>query len=148
MSIDIFTIGFTQTTAESFFDAVNKEDINTLIDVRLNNSSQLSGFAKKKDLQFFLKELCGVEYVHAPDLAPTKDILDRYKKQKGSWSDYEDSFMELMYKRNIEKQFKPHFFDNGCMLCSEKLPHHCHRSLVAKYLQDNWDIQINVKHLT
>ena len=147
MTIDLFTIGFTQTSASKFFDSLNKEEILTLIDVRLNNVSQLSGFAKKNDLKYFLKELCGIEYLHSPVLAPTKEILDTYKKHKGSWPEYEERFMELMYKRNVEKTFTPEYFNKGCLLCSEKMPHHCHRSLVVKYLESNWCIPIKVKHL-
>lgn len=147
MSVDIYTIGFTKTSAFEFFDSLRKEPIKKLIDVRLNNSSQLSGFAKRDDLQFFLRELCDVEYIHSPDLAPTKEMLDHYKKHGGSWKQYETRFLELMYKRNIEKYFEPAFFDHGCLLCSEKLPHNCHRSLVVKYLQENWGIDIKVKHI-
>ena len=78
--MDIYTIGFTQKNAEKFFKFLRVSGVKTLVDVRLNNISQLAGFAKKDDLKFFLRELCGAEYVHSPELAPTKDILNAYKK--------------------------------------------------------------------
>ena len=113
------------------------------VDVRLNNASQLAGFAKKEDLAFFLGELCGMEYVHLPALAPTKDILDDYKKRKGDWKTYEDRFLALMRKRRIEETVPREIVADGCLLCSEDKPHHCHRRLVAEYLKRHWgDLEI------
>ncbi len=145
--MDIYTIGFTQKNAEKFFNFLRVYGIKTLIDVRLNNVSQLAGFAKKDDLKFFLKELCGANYFHAPDLAPTKDILNAYKKGSMSWEIYEDKFLNLMAKRNIEKTIKPELLDYGCLLCSEHEPHFCHRRLVVEYLNDHSNLDLKVKHL-
>lgn len=88
-TIDLFTIGFTKTTAKDFFTRLKKSGATKIIDVRLNNVSQLAGFAKQDDLRYFAKEICDVDYVHNVDLAPTKAMLDDYKKHKGSWDDYE-----------------------------------------------------------
>ncbi len=88
-----------------------------------------------------------VDYVHLPELAPTKDILDAYKKNKGDWNVYEPAFVELMEKREIEKRIDPEIIAGGCLLCSEDKPHHCHRRLVAEYLQEKWG-DVNIKHLT
>ena len=138
----IYSIGFTKTTAENFFKRLSRSGAKKLIDVRLNNVSQLAGFAKKDDLAYFVKELCGMEYKHVPKLAPTKDILDNYKKKKGDWSEYEDKFLRLMQERQIEELDKS-IFDGGCLLCSEDKPHHCHRRLVAEYLKEHWcDVEI------
>lgn len=142
-----FTIGFTQKKAERFFQFLRLAQVQTLIDVRLNNVSQLAGYAKRDDLKFFLKELCDADYIHLPELAPTKDILDAYKKNGMPWSEYEDRFLNLMSQRNIEKQFKPDIFDHGCLLCSEHEPHHCHRRLVVEYLNDQWETDLEIKHL-
>ena len=120
--------------------------MKTLVDVRLNNVSQLAGFAKKNDLMYFLKELCNVDYVHLPDLAPTKEMLDPYKKGNVSWEVYESSFMDLMAKRNIERIEKSVIADS-CLLCSEHKHHHCHRRLVIEYLNSHWDTDFEVKHL-
>jgi uncharacterized protein (DUF488 family) len=117
-----------------------------LVDVRLNNVSQLAGFAKKKDLAFFVKELCGMEYSHLPELAPTQDILDEFKKNKGDWAVYERKFLELMRSRQIEKTVSSNLIEEGCLLCSEDKPHHCHRRLVAEYLKDHWG-DVDIKHL-
>ncbi|HHN8406097.1 TPA: DUF488 family protein [Morganella morganii] len=143
----VFSIGFTEKTAEDFFSLImSQPDIKTLVDVRLNNVSQLSGFAKKNDLKYFLKVLCGVEYVHIPDLAPTKEMLNPYKKGNISWSDYEDMFMNLLIKRNIERIDKS-LIENSCLLCSEHKPHYCHRRLVIEYLNSHWDTNFEVNHL-
>ncbi|MPW64496.1 DUF488 family protein [Moraxella catarrhalis] len=145
--MNIYSIGFTQKSAEKFFKLISENNIQTLIDVRLNNTSQLSGFAKKDDLKYFLKELCNCEYIHIPDLAPTKEILKPYQDKKITWQSYEEKFLDLMAKRNIEKYLKESFFHQGCLLCSEHLPHQCHRRLVLEYLkQYNNSIQAN--HLT
>lgn len=138
----LFTIGFTQKSAEDFFSRLKKAGVKKLVDVRLNNISQLAGFAKKDDLAFFTKQLCGAEYCHMLELAPTQPMLDDYKKKKGSWENYAKQFTELMAARRIEAIDKKSL-DGGCLLCSEDKPHHCHRRLVGEYLKDKWhDIEI------
>ncbi|WP_406663007.1 DUF488 family protein [Gallaecimonas sp. GXIMD1310] len=146
-TIDIYTIGFTKKSAEKFFTFLRHSNVKTLIDVRLNNVSQLAGFAKRDDLKFFLNELCGAEYVHSPELAPTKDILNAYKKGDMSWEVYEDKFLNLMGQRNIERSIKPTLLDQGCLLCSEHEPHLCHRRLVVEYLNQHSNLDLKVKHL-
>ncbi|CUA88706.1 MULTISPECIES: DUF488 family protein [Gammaproteobacteria] len=145
--MDIYTIGFTQKNAEKFFKFLRVSGVKTLVDVRLNNVSQLAGFAKKDDLKFFLRELCGAEYVHSPELAPTKDILNAYKKGEMPWNVYEDKFLNLMAQRNIEKSIKSELLDHGCLLCSEHEPHFCHRRLVVEYLNEHSNLNLKVKHL-
>ncbi len=103
----MFTIGFTQKSAQKFFEILQQAGVKRVIDTRLNNVSQLAGFAKKKDLEYFLKTIDDIDYVHMLDLAPTKDILDDYKKRKGDWSIYEQKFLELMADRQIEKKISP-----------------------------------------
>lgn len=142
----LFTIGFTKKTAETFFKKLKSSGAKRVVDVRLNNVSQLAGFAKRNDLQFFLRELCHMDYVHIPELAPTKDILDEYKKNKGDWSVYERKFVDLMRKREIEKKIDPGVIADGCLLCSEDKPHHCHRRLVAEYLREHWG-DVDIQHL-
>ncbi|AVZ79478.1 hypothetical protein C3497_08530 [Zoogloeaceae bacteirum Par-f-2] len=125
----LFTIGFTKKSAEAFFTKLKLSGAKRVVDVRLNNVSQLAGFAKRNDLEFFLREICHMDYVHVPELAPTQDILDEYKKNKGDWAVYEQKFLELMRKREIEKRVDPAVIADGCLLCSEDKPHHCHRRL-------------------
>jgi uncharacterized protein (DUF488 family) len=138
VTVQIYTIGFAETSAEDFFSLLRTSGAKRVIDVRLNNTSQLAGFSKKDDLRFFLREVCGMEYVHLPELAPTQEILDAFKKHKGSWTVYEQEFNSLMAKRSIEKSIAKDMLNLGCMLCSEKKPHHCHRRLVAEYLDRHW----------
>ncbi len=145
-TINLSTIGFTQKTAQEFFKLLKEAKVKRVIDTRLNNVSQLAGFAKKKDLQYFLKEIANIDYIHLVDLAPTKDILDDYKKKKGEWSVYEKKFRDLITKREIEKKLDPKIIVDSCLLCSEAKPHHCHRRLVAEYLSNHWG-NINIVHL-
>jgi len=142
----IFTIGFTKKSAETFFTRLKSAGVKRLVDVRLNNVSQLSGFAKKDDLRFFTKSICNIDYVHALDLAPTADILDPYKKQKGDWSVYERQFLDLMSKRRIEETTPQEMLDGGCLLCSEEKPEYCHRRLVAEYLKEKWG-DVDIEHI-
>lgn len=142
----VYTIGFTKTTAESFFTRLQKAGVKTLLDVRLNNVSQLAGFAKKNDLRYFLKAICGIDYAHQPDLAPTQDLLDAYKKEGGNWADYEKRFLDLMASRRIEDTVPRNLVNEACLLCSEDKPAHCHRRLVAEYLRDKWG-DLEIRHL-
>jgi uncharacterized protein (DUF488 family) len=142
--VEIYTIGFTQTTAEHFFTRLGDAAIQRLLDVRLNNSSQLAGFAKARDLPYFLDELLGARYEHAPLLAPTQELLDEYKKHKGDWTIYEQQFLALMAERRIADALSPADFQaRTALLCSEATAEHCHRRLVAEHLAERWaDVQI------
>jgi uncharacterized protein (DUF488 family) len=142
----IFTIGFTKSSAASFFTRLKEAGVKKVIDVRLHNDSQLAGFAKKDDLRYFLDALCGMEYVHLPELAPTQELFTAYKKQKGEWSDFEKQFIALMKSRRIEASLPRETFDGACLLCSEDTPEHCHRRLVAEYLKDKWG-DVDIIHL-
>ena len=142
----VFTIGFTKKSARRFFELLRSSDIKRVVDVRLNNISQLAGFAKKDDLAYFLKEICGTEYVHLPELAPTQDMLDDYKKKHGSWETYEARFLDLMKQRRVEDTVPRDLIAGGCLLCSEDKPHHCHRRLVAEYLKQHWG-NVDIRHL-
>jgi uncharacterized protein (DUF488 family) len=143
--VKLFTIGFTKTTAQKFFDRLQKSGAKKLIDVRLNNVSQLAGFAKRDDLRFFADRICHMGYEHIPALAPTQDILDEYKKAGGAWDVYQTKFLELMASRHIENLSRDQL-DGGCLLCSEDKPHHCHRRLVAEYLREKWG-DVDILHL-
>lgn len=135
--MQLYTIGFTRKSAERFFGLLRDSGAKRLIDVRLNNTSQLSGFAKKDDLAYFAKALAGLEYVHLPELAPTQTLLDEYRRG-GNWTDYETAFLTLLKERQVEDRLSKDFVAQGCLLCSEERPHHCHRRLVAEYLCERW----------
>lgn len=142
----LYTIGFTKKSAERFFALLKHSGAKRLVDVRLNNVSQLAGFAKKDDLAYFLRAICDMDYVHVPLLAPTQEMLDRFKKLKGQWSTYEVEFLALMRDRQIESQVPRELLEDGCLLCSEDTPEHCHRRLVAEYLGECW-ADLEVRHL-
>ena len=145
--MEVYTIGFTKRTAADFFGTLRRAGVKCLLDVRLNNSSQLAGFTKKEDLPFFLKEICGAEYIHEPLLAPTQDVLDDYKKRKGSWQNYERRFLQLMEQRRIEEKIDRQLFEvPTALLCSEATAQHCHRRLVLEYLSRKWG-NIKAVHL-
>jgi uncharacterized protein (DUF488 family) len=142
----IFTIGFTKKSAEVFFTRLQHAGVKRLVDVRLNNVSQLAGFTKKNDLRYFTKVICKIEYLHLPDLAPTSEILDAYKKHNGDWDVYEKQFLDLMRSRNIQETTSREILDGACLLCSEEKPYHCHRRLVAEYLKEKWG-DIEIEHI-
>jgi uncharacterized protein (DUF488 family) len=142
----LFTIGFTKKSAESFFTSLKNAGVRRVLDVRLNNVSQLAGFTKRDDLSYFTRAICGIDYAHVPVLAPTKDILDAYKKHKGDWGLYERQFLDLMRSRRVENEVSRELVDGGCLLCSEEKPHQCHRRLVAEYLQERWG-GVEIEHL-
>lgn len=143
----LFTIGFTQSSAEHFFGRLTGAGVQRVIDIRLNNTSQLAGFAKAQDLPYFLEALGGIGYLHEPLLAPTQDMIDGYRKRKEGWEAFATRFLALMEERRIDQRLDPALFDGGCLLCSEAKPHRCHRSLVAGFLNDRWDRPVEVRHL-
>jgi uncharacterized protein (DUF488 family) len=144
--VKVFTIGFTKKTAQQFFETLRQSGAKRVLDVRLKNVSQLAGFAKRDDLAFFLKEVCGMDYVHAPQLAPTEQMLNEYKNVTKDWATYEKRFLDLMAERKIEEHISKELLADGCLLCSEDKPHHCHRRLVAEYLKHHWG-NLQIEHL-
>ena len=144
---EIFTIGFTAKRAEDFFNLLIDRNVKTVLDVRLNNKSQLSGFAKKDDLKFFLKEIGEIAYIEARELAPEVDILKRYQRKEISWEEYADRYLNLISKRNVERLIEKNKVIGSCLLCSEHLPHHCHRPLAAEYLNSQWGSTLTITHL-
>ena len=142
----LFTIGFTKKSAQEFFSRLQNAGVKKVIDIRLNNKSQLAGFAKQDDLKFFLKAIADIEYIHKPELAPIQEILEDYKKRKGSWKDYEKSFTALMKQRKLEMDIDPVELNKACLLCSEDTAEKCHRRLVAEYFQEHFK-EIEICHL-
>lgn len=143
----IFTIGFTQKTAEQFFGLLRVNQIERIADIRLRPEGQLAGFAKKDDLAYFLRELAyGCQYIHMPELAPTSEILDEYRKDK-NWPRYLLQFHTLMDERNIPDALNRNDFEaNSALLCSEATPEHCHRRLVAERMAAAWP-GVEIVHL-
>ena len=131
----IYTIGFTQKTAEKFFNLLTNNGVNLLVDVRLNNKSQLAGFAKQPDLGFFLDRIGGISYIHDPMLAPTDQLLKAYRGKEISWKEYETEFARIMDKRGIGRHIQDAYGKYSdktvCFLCSEPTADQCHRRLIA-----------------
>lgn len=142
----VFTIGFTQKHAEEFYEKINKANIDLLIDVRLNNTSQLASFSKFPDIVYFLDKLCSSKYCHDEKLAPTDALLKGYKKGDVTWSEYENVFAKIMEERKINNHIQNKYSNykdlNVCLLCSEPTPEKCHRRLVAEYFKDVFDAEI------
>ena len=139
----LFTIGFTKKSAEDFFNRIKNAGVLRVVDVRLNNTSQIAGFAKGSDLPYFLKTIAGIEYIHVPDFAPTQEILDDFKKKKGPWAEYERRYRDLLSKRKIADKAPEILKDKDCLLCSENTPEYCHRRLLAEHIQEHLtDVEI------
>lgn len=147
-SLKIFTIGFTGTSAEHFFGRLQQAGVRKVIDTRLWADTQLAGFAKKRNLPYFLEKIAATGYEHKEELAPSEDILKDFKNKKISWGEYEARYLDLLHKRKIADKLKIEQIDNACFLCAEQKPHHCHRRLLAEYLKQEWPEQkIEIVHL-
>ncbi|MFM0413250.1 DUF488 domain-containing protein [Paraburkholderia aromaticivorans] len=147
-AVPVSTIGFTGKTAQEFFDLLKNADVRTVLDIRLSNTSQLAGFAKKQDLPFFLDRLCGAAYREMPELAPEPDLFKRYKAKELTWDNFAAAYVELIAKRRVESNLDVDLFRSACLLCSEHLPHHCHRRLAIEYLNSRWNSRLKVTHLS
>ena len=145
----IYTVGFTKKTAKQFFELIKKHHIEILLDIRLNNKSQLAGFTKGDDLQYFLSEICHCQYKHCLEYAPTKEILNDYQKKLITWDEYVKRYTDLMNQRAKHLDFFNHFssYTNICLLCSEPTSEHCHRRLIAEMIANNTPHQIEIKHI-
>lgn len=141
----IYTIGFTKKSAEAFFEKLKENKVSKIIDIRLNNASQLAGFSKNNDLKYFLRQILDIDYSHEINLAPTKDILDDYKRKTITWDEYKKKYIEILEKRNIKERISITDYDQCCFLCSEELPEFCHRILLTEYIGEI--IELEVKHL-
>jgi len=145
--ITLFTIGFTKKSAEHFFTLLRDNGVKSLVDVRISNSSQLAGFAKGKDLEFFVKEICHIPYRHIADFAPTKELLDQWHKKTVSWAEYEEIYRSALKQRDIIKRYGVKQFDGACFLCSEETPEQCHRRLLVEYLKKYTTEEVRIIHI-
>ena len=142
----LFTIGFTKKTARQFFELLKKNNVKKIIDIRINNSSQLAGFAKGADLEYFANEICGIKYKHIADFAPTKELLSDYQNKKIDWIEYKKIYKNLIEKRNVTAKYNIEEFDNACFLCSEPTAEQCHRKLLVEYFKEK-NPQIQIIHI-
>lgn len=145
--ITLYTIGFTKKSAEHFFNLLRDNNVKQLVDVRISNNSQLAGFAKGKDLEFFVNEICHIPYKHITDFAPSKELLDQWHKQEVSWDEYQTIYTGMLKERNILRKYGVKCFDGSCFLCSEDVPEQCHRRLLAEYMEKNSKEQVRIIHL-
>ncbi len=144
--IELYTIGFTNKSAEQFFGLLRDNDVRTLVDTRVNNTSQLSGFAKGPDLAFFSRAIGGINYRHQLDFAPTKELLAHYRAKKLTWAEYETEYLNLLDLRRVGQHLNVEELHQNCLLCSEHTPERCHRRLLAEYLQHRFG-GITIRHL-
>lgn len=142
----LFTIGFSKKNAETFFEILLQNNVRRLIDIRLNNKSQLAGFTKSGDLQYFLKKIANIEYVHMQQFSPTKDLLKKYQEKQVGWEEYEEQYKSILKERNVLENLDYSIFDNAVLLCSESTAECCHRRLLAEYLANN-NSSIEIQHL-
>ncbi len=133
--IKLFTIGFAGKSAENFFNLLRNAGVRKVVDTRINNVSQLAGFAKGADLRFFVKEIGDMDYEHKVDLAPTKELLTKYRDKNITWTEYEEEYLNLLDSRKIIQKIDFDQLHENCFLCSEHIPEKCHRRLLAEYLK-------------
>ena len=145
--ITLYTVGFTKKSAEQFFNLLRDNQVKQLVDVRISNGSQLSGFAKGKDLEFFVKEICHIPYDHITDFAPTKELLDKWHKQEVTWQEYAEIYTAMLKDRDILRKYGIRQFDRACFLCSEATAENCHRRLLAEYMKNHSAEEVTIVHL-
>jgi uncharacterized protein (DUF488 family) len=144
----VYTIGFTGKTAEAFFGALRRAGVRRLLDVRLHNTSNMAGFTKQRDLPFFLREICAVEYHHEPRLSPSEELFRGIRGRKIAWSEYERGFLALLAERRVESHVdRALFAGSTVLLCAEASADHCHRRLVLEYLDRKWKAGFEPVHL-
>ena len=143
----LFTIGFAKKTAEEFFELLMKNGVIKVIDIRLNNKSQLAGFAKSRDLEYFLKRIGQIEYVYLPEFAPTNELFKGYRDKEISWEEYEKRYLEILNERDPLKNYDLSYFADSCLLCSESIAQKCHRRLMAEYIKEMKGDNLQIVHL-
>jgi uncharacterized protein (DUF488 family) len=144
-TLQLYTIGFTRKSAEVFFSTLRGAGVRRLVDIRLRNSSQMAGFTKRDDLDFFVRTILGADYLHLPLLAPSVDILEAYMEDR-DWPRYERDFQTLLRERQLGAVLSPADFQGACLMCSEPTADKCHRRLVAEHLRDVWG-DVDIRHL-
>lgn len=145
--MEIFTIGSTKRSAAEFFGALRTAKVQRVVDVRLNNRSQLTGFTKASDLPFFLEGILGASYHHETLLAPERDMLKAYRSGGMPWGEYERHYVELLESREAEARLnRDAYLVRSAFLCSEFEPQLCHRRLAAEYLRSRWG-ETTIVHL-
>ena len=144
--ITLYTIGFEKKCAEEFFEELRSGGVKKIVDVRLRNTSQISGYTKQEDLIYFLRTILGVSYIHLKEFAPSDDLLDGYRRKEIDWQAYEVIFNISLELRRPESFYSPAEFDKSCLLCLERSPVHCHRRLVAERFQKVWN-NVDIIHL-
>lgn len=145
--ITLFTIGFTKKSAELFFELLKKNKVKKVVDIRINNSSQLAGFAKGSDLSYFLRHICDIPYIRILDFAPTKELLSDYQKENIDWKGYQREYRTLLENRKVIQKYNINNFDGACFLCSEATPEKCHRRLLVEYFKETYPDKINIVHI-
>lgn len=143
----LYTIGFTKKSLEEFVELLREHKITRLVDIRLRRESQLSGFAKEKDLKYITEKVLNIKYDIIPDFAPTEELLKQYQKDK-DWDKYERDFLHLINKRDL-KRFRETMLNEKekiCLLCSESEPDKCHRRLIAEFFT-KLGSNVTIKHI-
>lgn len=144
--IELYTIGFTQKNAKRFFELLTSNEVEKIVDTRINNTSQLSGYAKAEDLAFFARAIGNMDYVHKEEFAPTKELLEKYRKKELSWAEYEVEYLNLLDMRKIKSKVDIQKMHKNCLLCSEHTAEKCHRRLLAEYLEHS-NNEVKIIHL-
>ena len=144
--MSVFTIGFTGKTAETFFSTLKESGAKRVVDIRINRTSQLAGFAKEQDMSYFLNKLSNMNYLVNTDLAPTKDLLTSYREREISWEKYSQEYISLIHKRKIIESLGIEYFENSVFMCSEKESERCHRKLLTDLLLEKFP-RVEIVHL-
>ncbi len=152
----IYTIGYSGKSAKVFFSRLKEAGVGKVIDIRRSNNTLYAGFTRSRDLPFLLQRICGIDYVHEPEFAPTLELLRGYqarlkqnKKDPEAWPEYVKRFRQEIKSRPILDLFRQHAAGAGdlCLLCMEATAERCHRSLLAEYISAHLKNELEIVHL-
>lgn len=135
----IYTIGSNRKSAETFFELLRRNDVRFLLDIRLRNSSQLAGFAKGNDLEYFTGRILGIGYRHDVRFAPDEGLFEVRKSKGLNMEQFALKFWETLEERDMKQVLLDEYagvMDGICLMCSEEDHRECHRSVVAGYISD------------
>lgn len=137
----VYTIGYEGTDIDRFVATLKSAGIKQLADVRAVALSRKKGFSKKSLSERLEAE--GIEYLHFIELGDPK--LGREAARAGRYDEFRAIYGEHFESEKAQESFrllqstvKEH---PTCLLCFERDPVTCHRSIVAdRIAADGWQV--------
>ena len=156
--MEFFTIGVFNSTEKSFFDTLINHKIDIFCDIRQRRGVRGTKYAyvNSRRLQQKLREL-NIGYLYIQDLAPTTEIRDLQKKadkEKGQLKterqqlgdtftfEYKNRIIEHFNFKNFLETLTKIGAKKIILFCVEEHAEACHRSIVAKKITKDLDLEV------